>query len=44
LDDGVWETFVALEAGFDWDEEVVLLDEAKGYEGSWCADVPINVC
>jgi hypothetical protein len=44
LDDGVGEAFVALEAGFDRDEEVVLLDETECYEGSWGADVPVDVC
>ena len=44
LDDGVWETFVALEAGLDRNEEVVLLDETERYEGPWCANVPVDVC
>lgn len=44
LDDGVWETFVSLETRFDWDEEVVLLDETECHQGPWCADVPVVVC
>jgi hypothetical protein len=33
-----------LEAWFDWDEKVVLLDETKSDKGAWSTDVPVDVC
>jgi hypothetical protein len=35
---------VALEAWFDRDEEIILLDEAKSDKSAWCTDVPVDMC
>lgn len=44
LDDGEVEALVAREAGLDGDEGVFMLDETAFDEGSWGADVPVDVC
>jgi hypothetical protein len=44
LDDRVWAALVALEAWFDWDEQVILFDEAESDKSARCTNVPVDVC
>jgi len=43
LNDRVRASFVALEAWFDRDEEIVLLDQTKSDKSARCTNVPVDV-